>query len=143
MALIIKKMRPMFTAILTTMDRYEEDSKKGSLIDTKKMKGALKEYQTVVAVGDQSRGINIGDVVCINPKRYAVKKHKEGSLKDGVICDNPVIEYNFNVVPVNGVDHLLLDVSDIEFVVEEYEEVSDAPEDNSSNLILPDKKVIV
>ena len=60
-----------------------------------------------------------------------------------VITDNPVIQYNFNVVPVDGVDHLLLDVSDIEFVVEEYEEVPDAPKENSSNLILPDKKIIV
>ena len=140
----IKKLRPMFTNIVTTMNSYEDDVVTASgLLDTTRQKGALKEYQTVIAVGNSVRDINIGDVVCINPKRYAVKKHKEGSLKDGVICDNPVIEYNFNVVPINGVDHLLLDVSDIEFVVEEYEEVPDAPEDNSSNFILPDKKVIV
>ena len=70
------------------------------------------------------RGIEVGDTVFINPKRYAVMKHKSGSLQDGVIKDNPVIGYNFDIVEIDGVDHLYLQDSDIKFVaeVEEFDE---------------------
>lgn len=41
----IKKLRPMFTNIVTTMNLYEDDmTTKSGLIDASKQKGALKEY---------------------------------------------------------------------------------------------------
>lgn len=118
----IKKIKPMFTALVTTMDTYEEDETIGNLIDSSRRKGTLKEYQKVVAVGSAIRDIKEGDMVKINPERYAVKKHKSGSLKDGVITDNPTVEYRFNVITINNKDHLLLQDRDIDFVIEEYEE---------------------
>ena len=97
----------MANYLVTTKNEYtEEDSKKGDLIV--KANGTLKEYQTVVAVGPLVRGVNVGDVICINPKRYAKYKHNPGSLKDGVITDNPVIAYNFNVIELDHVSHLLI-----------------------------------
>lgn len=95
----VKKIKPMFTALITTMNKYEHDVvTEGGLIDTTKQQGGLKEYQTVLAVGDSVRNIKVGDLVCINPTRYAVKQHREGTLKDGIVTDNPVIKYNFDVV---------------------------------------------
>lgn len=120
----IKKVRPMFTKILTTMEKYDEDQMNGALIDTSKQAGSVKEYQRIVAVGSNSAGLKEGDVVMINPMRYAVMKHKKGTLKDGVIDDNPIIGYNLPVIDVNGVPHLLLETSDIDFVIEEYDEVT-------------------
>ena len=80
----------MANYLVTTKDEYtEEDVKRGGLM--MKTVGSLKEYQKVVAVGPMVRGIQVGDLVCINPKRYAQYKHKPGSLKDGVITDNEVI----------------------------------------------------
>lgn len=134
MSVNVKKIRPLYTSIVTTMDKYEEDEYNGSLIDSTKTKGTLKEYQKVIAVGDLVKNIQVGDLVCINPSRYAVKKHKEGSLKDGVVTDNPVITYNFNVVELNGVPHLLLSDRDIEFVVEDYDETS---------IIMPEEKKLI
>lgn len=119
----IKKVRPMFTKILTTMDRYEEDQKTGALIDTKKQAGAVKEIQRVVAVGSNSAGLHPGDLVVVNPTRYAVMKHKKGSLEDGVIKDNPVIGYNLPVIEINETPHLLLETQDIDYVIEEYEDI--------------------
>ena len=125
MATIIKKIKPMFNGLITTMNRYEQDVKvKGTdLIDSSKS-NAVKEYQTVVAVGPMVRGIEVGDTVFINPKRYAVMKHKEGTLKDGVITDNPVIGYNFDIVDIDGESYLYLQDSDIKYIaeVEEFEE---------------------
>ena len=104
----IKKLRPMFTNIVTTMNSYEDDVVTAAgLIDSTKQRGALKEYQTVIAVGNAVRDINPGDVVCINPIRYAQYKHDKNSLKD-LASGNPVTGYNFNVVEIDGEDCLLL-----------------------------------
>lgn len=127
MTTIIKKIKPMFNGLITTMNRYEQDVKvKGTdLIDSSKS-NAVKEYQTVVAVGPMVRGIEVGDTVFINPNRYAVMKHKAGSLQDGIIKDNPVVGYNFDIVEIEGVNHLYLQDSDIKFVAE-IEEFNENP----------------
>lgn len=130
----IKKIKPMFTAILTTMDTYEDDVTCNSIIV--KTKGTIKEYQKVVAVGDTVRSVKVGDLVCINPKRYAVVKHQEGSLQDGVISDNPVIRYNFDIIEMNDTPYLLLQDSDISYIIEEFEEIK------NEKLIVPDTKLI-
>lgn len=136
----IKKIKPMFTALITSMDKYEQDVTTGGLINVTKMQGGLKEYQTVLAVGDSVRGIKVGDLVCINPTRFAVKKHREGSLKDGVITDNPVTTYNFDIVEMDGKQCLLLQDRDIDFIIEDWEEIPDQPQ---STIIQPEKKIIV
>ena len=116
----------MFTSLITTMDKYEQDKlTDGGLIDTSKQQGALKEYQTVLAIGDSVRNIQVGDLVCVNPSRFAVRKHEKGSMRDGVIADNPVITYNFDVVEMDGRQCLLLQDRDIEYVIEDYEEIPD------------------
>lgn len=118
----LKKIKPLYTRILTTMDMYVEDqSSPGGIIDVTKLKKGIKEYQTVIEVGTTVRNVKKGDVVCINPDRYAVRKFQEGSLKNDIL-ENQVTRYNFNVVSVNGTDYLMLDEADVEFVVEEYED---------------------
>jgi co-chaperonin GroES (HSP10) len=121
----IKKIKPLFNMIVTTCNKYDSNKKLAgtSLLDASKA-NTVKEYQTVVATGPSVRGIEVGDTVYINPTRYAVKKHQEGSLKDGVITDNPTIGYNFNLVNIDGENHLLLYDSDIMYVaeIEEFDE---------------------
>lgn len=138
MIVTIKKVKPMFNGIVTTLNRYGTDQKiKGTdLIDSTKV-GAVKEYQTVVSVGPMVRGINVGDVVFINPKRYAVMKHKPGTLQDGVIKDNPVVGYNFDIIEIDGVEHLYIQDGDVKFVaeIEEFEE--------NPTLVVPDGKLLV
>ena len=137
----VKKIRPMFTALVTTMDRYSEDVRTADgIIDVSKQQGGLKEYQKVLAVGSMVRDIKVGDLVCVNPTRFAVKKHKPGTLKDGVVTDNPVVSYNFDVVEVDGQQCLLLQDRDIDFIIEDYEEV---PDSEPSPLIKPEEKKII
>jgi co-chaperonin GroES (HSP10) len=122
------------------MCKYEEDEMTaGGLIDSTKTQGTLKEYQTVVAVGNSVRNVKVGDLVCVNPERYAVKKHEAGSLKDGVITDNPVIKYNFNIMELEGVPHLLLDENDVSFIITDYEEVKE----QKSDLYVPKTQIIM
>ena len=131
----IKSIKPMFDSLVTTMNKYEEDGYENGVIV--KQAGVLKEYQKVIAVGPAVRNIEVGDMVMINPVRYAKMKHKEGSLKNGVITDNPVIGYEFKTVTINDEQCLYLQSQDIMYSFEG-EEV----EDKKDNIILPDNKII-
>lgn len=136
----VKKIKPLFTSLITTMDKYEQDKiTDGGLIDTSKQQGTLKEYQTVLAVGDSVRNIKVGDLVCVNPARFAVRKHEKGSMRDGIITDNPVVGYNFDIVEMDGKNCLLLQDRDIEFIIEDFEEV---PDSIPSPLIQPDNTLV-
>lgn len=131
----INKIKPLFNRLLVTADKYEKDVSKGGVVVV--TAGTLKEYQRVLSVGSTVRDIKEGDLVLINPTRYAVRKHNAGTLKDGIITDNPVTSYNFNLVEVEGEMCILLYDQDIDYVIEESEEVPD------ESLILPDNKIIV
>ena len=133
----IKKIKPMFNKILVTADKYEEDVKQGGVVVV--TAGTLKEYQKVISVGDTVRDIKEGDLVLIDPTRYAKKEHQEGSLKDGVISDNPTVSYKFKFVEINDTICILLFDQDVDYVIQEYEEI----EDKASNLILPEEKKLI
>ena len=120
--MVIKKIKPMFTRIVTTMDMYVDDTTTpGGIIDVTKLKQGIKEYQKVIAVGTSVRTVKEGDLVCINPDRYAVRKFSNDSVKNDLL-ENTVTRYNFNVVKIEDKDYLLLDEADVEFVVEDWED---------------------
>lgn len=120
----IKKIKPLFNKILTTMYTYNDVTTEDGIIDGSKEEGGIREYQTVIAVGSTVKCVKPGDLVVINPARYQIMKHKEGSLKDGVITDNPVMGYNFPILVIDDKPCLYLYDSDVDFVIKEYE-VSD------------------
>lgn len=119
------KVKPMFNRIVTTMDTYEKDQYNGTLLDTSKQKGSLKEYQTVLAVGTSVRDIKEGDIVCIDPTRYMVTKHRAKSLQGNIMGDDIAIGYKFNTINLNDKECLMLFDQDISFIVEESEDVDD------------------
>ena len=133
----IKKILPMFNRILVTSDKYEKDVTKGGVVTI--TAGTLKEYQKVIAVGSTVRDIKEGDTVIINPSRYAVKKHAEGSMKDGIISDNPTVSYNFNLVEINNQLYILLYDQDVDYIVKDFEEANE--EDPKS--IMPVQDIIL
>lgn len=132
----IKKIKPMFNALVTTMDKYKDDFKDGKIITLKK-KGSIKEIQKVIAVGDSVRSIQVGDYVYINPERYKVIKHEDGSMKDGVISDNVVLGYKFKTIKLDGIDYLMLYDQDIDFIVTEHQD-----EETASPIITPKDDII-
>jgi co-chaperonin GroES (HSP10) len=123
----IKKIKPLFNRVVTTAVTYKEDEVNDGIVDASKAEGAIMEYQTVVSVGKMVTCVKPGDLVVINPTRYAVMKHKEGSLKDGVITDNPILGYNFPLIELDGKPHLFIYDSDIDYIIKEVEEVEDTP----------------
>ena len=133
----IKKIVTMFNRILVTSDKYEKDVTKGGVVTI--TAGTLKEYQKVIAVGSTVRDIKEGDTVIINPSRYAVKKHAEGSMKDGIISDNPTVSYNFNLVEINNQLYILLYDQDVDYIVKDFEEVNE----EDPKIIMPVQDIIL
>lgn len=139
--MIIKKIKPMFTAIVTTKDKWAADElPKTTLIDPKKMQGSLKEYQKVVAVGSAVRDIKVGDIVKINPSHYAeYGPYKPGDGMRAVINgqEKSLLGYSFPTIELSGIEHLFLQERDIEYIVEEWED------EKASDIIQPDKSLII
>lgn len=123
----IKKIKPMFTKILVTKNMYHEAVYVPGtmIIDPTKSKQGVKEWQTVVAVGDAVRDIKVGDVVCINPMNYAVKKYAKTDMHDHMEeYSNQVTSYAFPEIEIDGVPHLYIDSRDVDFIIEEFEPVT-------------------
>ena len=84
-------------------------------------------------------------MVCIDPKDYAVRKFNQNSVKADIM-QNEVMGYNFNIVELDGVPHLMLKDKDITFVVEDFEpieiEVEKKEVKQASPIITPSPLII-
>lgn len=138
----VKAVKPMFNKLVTTAEKYEEDSYNGSIIEVDKQQGTLKEYQKVIAVGSSVRGVDVGDLVAIDPTRYAVKKYDKDSIRQDIEGGNPIVGYNFDFVTVDGSDCLLIEDRDIEFVITDYEE-EEVEIPKKTSIIMPASDIIV
>ena len=94
----IKKVKPLFTSIITTGDKFEKDMISGNVIIAKA--GDIKLWQTVLAVGSTVRDINVGDKVMINAEHYLVKKYDKNSIQND-FDNNPSLGYRFNWVTID------------------------------------------
>ena len=134
----IKKIKPMFTAVVVTANIYPRDYKEHNIISPKANK--LKEYQKVVAVGDLVRGIKEGHLVCIDLSSYAQWKYKKNSVKsDMEELTNEIVSYNVPQIKINGQDCLYLDIRDIRYIVQDY----DDKENEEQTIITPSKSIIL
>jgi len=131
------KIKPLFTSIVTTMEKYGIDEVDSTIIDPSKVQGALKEIQKVVAVGSAVHEISEGDYVKINPKKYAVRKFREDSVKNDLM-NNEIVGFNIPQVEMDGQTYLLLQVNDIEYVITEWRE--DQPD---SGIIHQEPSIII
>jgi len=133
----IKKIKPLFTSIITTGNKFEKDMVEGGIIIARK--GDLKLWQKVIAIGSAVRDIKVGDMVMINADHFAVKKYNKNSVQND-LDNNPVLSYKFNWVTIDNAkgepqECLLLNDRDIEYVFE--------GEEKDESIILPGKKNIV
>lgn len=134
----IKKIKPLFTAVVVTAHVYPRDYKEHNIISPKANK--LKEYQRVVAVGDACRGIEEGDLVCIDLSSYAQWKYKKNSVKSSIEeLHNEIIGYNVPQIKIDDQDCMYLDIRDIKYVVQEY----DDKENEEQTIITPNKSIIL
>lgn len=125
----ITKIKPMFTDLIITADKFENDVLEEGILMASK--GDLKSYQTVVAIGDSVRNINVNDKVMVNFELFAEHKIPVNSVKKDMDVDDPIVRYNIpwvNMTDENGNTKTYIRIPDraVEFVFEG-EEV-DTPE---------------
>ena len=60
----------MFNKLVTTANRVKQNTNE-IIIDITKINQVIDDFQTVVSIGSSVRDIKVGDLVCINPDRYA------------------------------------------------------------------------
>ena len=133
----IKKIRPMYTSLVTTGNVYEEDMKENGIIVAKK--GDIKEYQTVIAIGPSVRDINVGDTVMIDMMHFAVTKYDPNSIKNDMDM-NKVIKLNIPWVYMddekgNPQRYMLISDRDVKYVFE--------GEEKNETIIIPNKPGII
>lgn len=130
----LKKIRPLANYLLVTKEVYTEKDFEGSIQE--KTSGTVKEYQKVIAVGPMVRSVQVGDLVSINPKRYAVTKYEPNSIKNNIEGMQKVVGYNIPEVTMDGQKYMLITDQDLEFVIEEFEE------SKPTGIILPKQTII-
>ena len=137
----IKKIKPMFTSMVVTGDKYTEDMYDNhGLIENKK--GDLKTYQTVLEVGSSVRDIKVGDQVMINVMHFAVMQYDPNSVKNDMGM-NKIKEFRFNWVTIENEEGkpqecLFIDQQDVLFAFEG-EEVQGV----KNPIIVPNEKKII
>lgn len=128
--LSIKKATPMSTGIIVTCDRYTAEDTTSDGIEDVSMTGRIKEFQTVVVPSDscKSRGVDAGLLVALSYENY--KKVKNVRKNDFGIDEeyNKQVFYEMPVMMMDGREHMLVDISDIELKIDEFEYVDFNPE---------------
>ena len=133
----IKKIKPLFTSLVTTGDKFEKDLVDGGIIIARK--GDMKLWQKVIAVGSSVRDIKEGDMVMINAEHFMIKRYSKDSIQND-IDNNPSLGYRFNWVTIddeegNPKECLLLNDRDILYVFE--------GEEREDVIQLPGKKKLI
>lgn len=118
----IKEVKPLFTGIITTAHVYSEDVQSSAGIYlADKLAGTMNQYQWVKAVGPMVTGIEKGNIVHINFKRYFKPKHVPGTLENNVITDRIEGTYEIPSIEIDGRQYLFLQNNDIDYVVSDYD----------------------
>lgn len=128
----------MFNKLVTTANRIKQNTNE-IIIDITKINQVIDDFQTVVSIGSSVRDIKVGDLVCINPDRYAVKKYQQKSASAEVEgYENTIIGYDIPRITLDDVEHLMITDSDIVYIVDEYEKIKKSTIiDTSKKLIIP------
>lgn len=141
----IKKIKPIGCQVLVTENLYgwDDENAAGVIIHTK---GDLKNYQQVIAVGDDVSFVKPGDTVKINFYKYANFKEDPNSIK--AVDGNHVVSLTLNEVEImddknEPVSCMLIDQRDIEYILEEFDEVKYAKDDTLIKIAPATNKIIL
>ena len=118
----------MYTKILVTCDKYTEPEKidNTDIIDPAKAKIMIKEYQRVLAVGNMVRLVVPGDIIAINPMKYAKFKQvaQKNSLREDVQqYKKEIVGFDIPTMEEDGEEDMQLEENDILYIINDYEDV--------------------
>lgn len=113
----------MLNHVITTADKYEETEIKDGLLSTKETEGETKLIQRIVALGPNCcDGLNVGDLVYINPMNYARPVH---SLRENSVLERDKDEVqmviNWPTIEIDDRECLFIYDRDIDLIVDEFQ----------------------
>lgn len=133
----ITEIKPVFNHLLITADKFDKDMIQAGVIVANK--GDLKLWQKVIAIGSAVRDVKVGDMVMINPMKYAVRKYNKNSVQND-LDNNPVLSYNF---PFETIDNEKGEGQDCLYITEDAVKYAFKGEERDDSLIIPGKKQII
>lgn len=142
----VKKIKPMGSQVLVTKNLYGwDDFNEGGIMIHQR--GDLKDYQTVVSVGDDVKGVKPGDVVAINFFKYAVFKEDHNSMKVAE-RDNTIVGLRLNEVDMvdtegDPITCFIIDFRDIKYILEDFKETTYGENDKKIKIKQPKKQLIL
>lgn len=133
----ITKIKPVFNHLLITADKFDKDMIQAGVIVANK--GDLKLWQKVIAIGSAVRDVKVGDMVMIDPMKYAVRKYNKNSVQND-LDNNPVLTYNF---PFETVDDEKGEPQDCLYITEDAVKYVFEGKEKDEALITPGKKQFI
>lgn len=151
---ILKKVKPMANFVIVTADKHtkEECAAMNGGIIRADLEDTLKEMQTVVAcsLNAENIGLQPGMKIVFNYNAYAqITRPKDkyrapdpNSMQKEIPDEyhGTKVNYNFKTIDLEGIPHLVLRTTDIDFIIEEMEEVEETKE---SSIFMPDEPNII
>jgi len=116
----IRKVKPLFTSVIITGDRFEDDWIENGLIVAKK--GDIKVWQKVLFVGDSVRNLQPGDMVMVNFENYAKRRYDKNSIQND-LDNNPIKSYDIHWLTIdddegNPMECIKINDRDVEYAFE-------------------------
>lgn len=133
----ITKIKPVFNHLLITADKFDKDMIQAGVIIANK--GDLKLWQKVIAIGSAVRDVKVGDMVMIDPMKYAVRKYNKNSVQND-LDNNPVLTYNF---PFETIDDEKGEPQDCLYITEDAVKYAFEGKERDEALITPGKKQFI
>ncbi len=117
---IPNQIRPRANEIVTTAELVSVEHKDNKVIDKDEQMLSFDEYQTVLAVGSVVRDIKRGDVICINPNRFAIRQKQKSRIKAAVEgYEDVIVGYKLPIIETGIGNVLLITDGDIKYIVED------------------------
>lgn len=117
---IPNQIRPRANEIVTTAELVSIEEVKSKVINKTEQTLSFDEYQTVLAVGSVVRDIKVGDVICINPNRFAIKQQQKSRVKAAIDgYEEVVVGYKLPIIETGIGNVLLITDSDVKYIVED------------------------
>lgn len=114
-----KRIRPRANEIVISANLVEVD-KNDKVIDKDEQKLYFDEFQTVLRVGSVIRDLKIGDVISVNPKRFAIYQEQKSKIRAAVEgYEKVLVGYDFPIIATGFGDVMLITDADVKYIVED------------------------
>ncbi len=114
---IPNRIRPRANELVITANFIEVNP--GKIADKEEQQISLDEYQTVLSKGTVVRDIEEGDVICLNPARFAKYQEQKSRVKAAVEGYEKVLTgYEFPIITTGYGNVMLIHDSDVKYIVE-------------------------